>query len=295
MFSRSWLDPQAARGQSKPGPEKSKGPDPAVIKAATEFMKKVHESLYSRKSIQADIEQAVSIGAQQFEVTGHYASSGNKLRLEYNVKPDQGISGSLLEICDGKELWSLTKVADTQRVTHRDVEQIKAAVTSTKSVPEAVLTAELGLGGLTALLASLERTMIFDAMKEVSNDDGTRMVIEGRWKPEIAVRWQRTKDDLLPAFVPDTVRLWIDPQTQFPTRIVYIKRVIEKDKKINRPMVSLKFRNVQFDEPIDDQAFIFVPPPDIEPEDITGVFLERIKREEANGAAKAPVDPAAPK
>jgi len=287
------LGVQSARGQSdaKPAEKKSepKPADPAVVKAATDMMKKVHEALYARSSIKADIEQSVSIGVQQFRVSGHYLSSGSKLRLEYTIQPDQGVAGSLLEICDGKDLWSLMTVAETKRVTLRDVQQIKAAaVSGTRTTPDVILTAELGLGGLTALTASLQRTMIFDAMKEETSDDGPRTEIQGRWKPELLARWPRSKDDLLPPYVPDLVRIWVDPRTTFPTRIVYVKRVIEKDKKVYRPMVSLKFRNVEFDAPVDEQEFRFEPPPGVVPEDITRQFLDRMKKSAEEGTATKP-------
>ena len=275
---------QSAFGQAAAKPT----PDPAVAKAAADFMKKLHESLYARTAIKADVEQSVSIGTQQFQVSGHYLSSGGRLRLEYTIQADQGVAGSLLEICDGKELWSMVKIADSTRVTHRDVQQIKAAVASMRSAPDVVLTAELGLGGVTALLASLERTMIFDAMKEESTDEGPRMVVQGRWKPEVAARWPRNKEDLLPTYVPDLVRVWVDPQAMFPVRISYIKRVMEKDKKVYRPMVTLKFKNVEFDTPVNDQDFTFVLPPDIAPpEDITRQFLDRMKKSSDDAAAAA--------
>lgn len=287
---------RTARGQgdAKPATEKKepKPADPATIKAATDFIKKLHESLYTRNSIKADVEQTASIGTQQFQIDGHYLSSGQKLRLEYAIRPDQGVAGSLLEICDGKDLWSLTTVGKTQRVTHRDVQQIKAAVTANRNVPDVVLTAELGLGGLTALLASLERTMIFDAMKEESGEDGARTIIQGRWKPEIVQRWPRGKDDMLPAYIPDLVRIWVDSKAMFPTRIVYIKRVIEKEKKVYRPLVSLKFKNVEFDAPVNDDQFTFEPPEGVVPEDITRQFLDRMKKGAEADAAKPAADQA---
>ena len=286
------------QGESKPAAEKKvepKSADPATIKAATDFVKKVHESLQARSSIKAEIEQTASIGTQQFQVSGQYLSSGQKLRLEYTIRPDQGVAGSLLEVCDGKDLWSLITVAGTKRVTHRDVQLIKSAVTANRNVPDVVLTAELGLGGLTALLASLERTMIFDAMKEESIEDGSLTVVQGRWKPEILARWPRSKDDMLPAYIPDFVRIWINPQAMFPTRIVYIKRVVEKEKKVFRPLVSLKFKNVEFNVPVSDDQFTFDPPEGVVPEDITRQFLDRMKKGAEDGAAaKSTAEPAKP-
>lgn len=286
---------RTAQGQADARPDgnkkEPKAVDPAAAKGATEAFKKLHDALYSRTSIRADIEQSASIGAQQFQVSGHYLSSGQKLRLEYTIEPGQGVSGSLLEVCDGKDLWSLMTVGETKRVTHRDVQQIKSAVSANRNVPDVVLTAELGLGGLTALLASLERTMVFDAMKEESGDEGARTVIQGHWKPEIVARWPRTKDDLLPLYIPDLVRIWIDPQAMFPTRIVYIKRQIEKEKKVYRPLVSLKFTNVEFDAPVNDELFTFEPPEGVVPEDITRQFLDRMKKSAEAETAKPAPDP----
>jgi hypothetical protein len=114
------------------------------------------------------------MGNQQFFVTGQYVNSGQKLRLNYTIEPDQGVAGSLLEVCDGKELWSLIKVGDTTRVTHRDIQQIKAAVVTNKPTPEVLLTAELGLGGLTALMASLERNVACRRRSLTSHPRGER-------------------------------------------------------------------------------------------------------------------------
>ncbi len=283
--------------------------------AATAFVTKVHETLKSHPSVRADIEQTISIGGQPFRATGRYLTSGPKLRLEYLIKPSEGIDGALIEVCDGKELWSQVTLNGAKRVTHRDVQQIKAAVALTKSVPDAVLSAELGLGGLTALFASLERTMIFEAMKEGTGAGQTQTVVQGRWKPEVSSRWKRRPEDPLPAYIPDLVRIVVDSRTLFPERIIYLKKQSEKElaaqaaaplakdkpskdgivkegvvkddtekdatvrtKKGYRTIISLKFHNVELDATIDEQEFTYTPPEDVVPEDITRQYLDRITK-----------------
>ena len=241
-------------------------------------MAAVHAELRKHSSVKADVEHTVSIGNQQFRATGRYLNRGSKLRLEYVVKPDQGADGSLIEVCDGKVLWSLMTLGSTKRVTHRDVQQIKAAAASMKNVPDTVLTAELGLGGLTALFASLERTMTFDLMKPVEVEGRSRTVVQGQWKSSVSSRWKRKADDPLPVYIPDMVRIYVDSTTLFPERIVYLKKQTEKDKKSPRALVSFQFRNVELDTMIDDQEFTFVPPEDVVPEDITRQFLDRITK-----------------
>lgn len=313
--------PAVGQGDAKPAAEAkpakdSKASVSAEQAAATDFMAKVHDALKSHPSVRADIEQTVTIGSQPFRATGRYLTSGSKLRLEYLIKPNEGADGSLIEVCDGKQLWSQVTLNGVKRVTHRDVEQIKAAVASTKNISDAVITAELGLGGLTALLASLERTMIFEAMKEGTGEGQTQTVVQGQWKADVSSRWRRRPEDPLPAYIPDLVRVVVDSRTLFPERIIYLKKQTEKEKtekekteqasvtkdksakdapakdsptktkKGYRAIVSLTFQNVQLDASIDEQEFTFVPPEDVVPEDITRQYLDRIaKSNEAEAAA----------
>ncbi len=306
--------PAVGQGDAKPAAETKSAKDSKISLsadqvAATAFMAKVHDALKSHPSVRADIEQTVTIGSQPFRATGRYMTSGSKLRLEYLIKPNEGADGSLIEVCDGKQLWSQVMLNGVKRVTHRDVEQIKAAVASTKNISDAVVTAELGLGGLTALLASLERTMIFEAMKEGTGEGQSQTIVQGQWKPDVSSRWKRRPEDLLPAYIPDLVRIVVDSRTLFPERIIYLKKQTEKEKleqapatkdksakdtpakdsspkKSHRAIISLKFQNVQLDASIDEQEFIFVPPEDVVPEDITRQYLDRIaKSNEAEAAA----------
>ena len=255
--------------------------------AATAFVAKVHAELKKHSSVKADVEHIVSIGTQQFRATGRYLNSGSKLRLEYTVKPDQGADGALIEVCDGKQLWSLMTLGGTKRVTHRDVQQIKAAIASVKSVPDAELTAELGLGGLSGLFASLERTMTFDAMKQEEVEGHSSTVVQGQWKSTVASRWKRKADDPLPVYIPDMVRIIVDSATLFPERIVYLKKQTDKDKKGYRTLVSFQFKNVELDTMIDEQEFTFDPPQDVDPEDVTRQYLDRITKSQESVAAPA--------
>ncbi len=249
---------------------------------AADFLDRVRQELQTHQSVKADLSQNVSIGDQHFKVTGQYLSSGNsttgmKLKVNYLVVPDQGTEGEMLEVCDGKELWTvLTLPGSPKRVTHRNVLQIQKAAfaANQKGIPESTLNVELGLGGVTALLASLERTMVFDAMKQEEVDGHQTTIIQGRWKKEVAQRFPKGKDDSLPPFVPDLVRLYVDSQTLFPERLLYLKK--QPEKKALRPLVSLEFRNVELDGPVDEKEFKFEIPPDVVPEDVTKMYVDRI-------------------
>lgn len=181
----------------------------------------------------------------------------------------------MVEVCDGKELWTMMSFPGSKRVTHRNILQIqKAASTANqRNSPETSFNVELGLGGLTALLASLERTMVFDAMKQESTEGRNRTILQGHWKKEIAQRFPK-KNDALPVYVPDFVRLYVNVETLFPERIVYLKK--QPEKKTLKSLVSLDFQNVELDGPVDENAFVFEIPKDVIPEDITKVYLDRL-------------------
>ncbi len=261
--------------------------------AAAEFLERVRQELPKHRSIKADLLQSVSIGDQQFKVRGQYLSLANdsagsqpssdgnsainKLRLSYVVIPDQGVRGEMLEVCDGKELWTELTLPDSKRVTRRNIQQILAAAMAANhqgNVSQSSISIELGLGGLTALLASLEKSMTFHAIKEDQVDGRSRTIIQGRWKKEISARFPKEKDDMLPPFVPDLVWLYVDSQTLFPEKLLYLKK--QPQKKAFKSLVSLEFTNVEFDGPVDETEFVYNLPEGITPEEVTRQYVDRL-------------------
>jgi hypothetical protein len=194
----------------------------------------------------------------------------------------------MLEVCDGKELWTLLELPDSKRVTRRNIQQIQAAAVaaSKRDVAEATVNVELGLGGLVALFASLDRTMVFDAMKEEDAESHSQTIIQGRWKKEILSRYPKDKDDSLPVFIPDLVRIYVNTQTMFPEKLMYLKK--NAQKKTFRPLVSLEFHNIEFDVPVEDKDFLFQIPPDVVPEDITKQYLDRMTGNTSDSPAGKP-------
>jgi hypothetical protein len=206
-----------------------------------------------------------------FHLTGSYASAGLRTRLSFTVKLNSGATGSLLEICDGERLWSVTDIPKSKRVTRRDVRQILAAAEQARTQPDRALAADLALGGVPALLASLQRSMQFDGLKEESVDGRSLVIVQGRWNEE----WrQKLGGDQLPPHVPDLVRVYFASEALFPERIVYLKKA--DDKNYYRPLVDLQFRKVVLDAPLDDKLFEFTPPENVEPEDITRQYLDQL-------------------
>lgn len=269
---------------AQPADNKDDKTDAAAAEAGLAYLRKAHEALVQHTSIQANLVEQVAIGNRRFQIEGSYVGAGLKLRLEFKVQIAGGASGALLEVCDGDVLWSRMDLPDSRRVTRRDVRQILKAVTTSKSVPDGVLLAELGLGGLPALLSSLERTMTFTRLQEETIADRPLVVLHGAWKPEFAGRWPRDAAGQLPSYIPDEVRVFFDRETLFPARLLYLKR--EADGKGLDPLVSLEFRDVVLGGAVQEQLFLFVPPDDVAPQDITRQYLDQIQQ--ANAPASTP-------
>jgi hypothetical protein len=183
-----------------------------------------------------------------------------------------------------------TKKQDNVRITRRDVGKIRKAGLENPNVPERVLIVELGLGGLPALLASIEDNMQFSTVHEEQIDGQSVTVIEGTWTQASFERFGgKSANQRLPDHIPEKVRIYFDSATLFPRRILYLKQDLVRS--FFRPMLTLDFVNVALDGPIDEMAFHFEPPEGVIPNDITELYLKQL----AAGAPKfEPVEGAEP-
>lgn len=263
------------RGSRLLAAEEATAAEPADSEAKR-FVEQSHAALANRRSLQATLYQVVNINGQPLKLTGRYANAGLKLRLELATELPGGAKGSLLEVCDGNVLWSQLQLLDSRRVTRRDIRQILAAVSAGESRPEAILTAELGLGGLPGLLAGLQQQLEFESLERITESDREMVVIRARWKPDALAKLGLKPEQATPEYVPDLVRLWFDAETQVPVKIDYLKKAA--DKLPERAIVSLQFRDVVLDQAVDESLFLFVPPEDVVPEDITRSYVEQITR-----------------
>lgn len=246
---------------------------------ANALLERAREKLLTYSSIRAHITEKVEIGPKPFVISGSYLQGKDlKLRLEFQVqnqKKNGKPVGTLLEICDGQVLWTEHNIKGTSRVTRRDVQAIlQQAQLNPKSQPN-MLVAELGLGGLPGLLASIQKNMKLESLSERNVNGKTLTVLNGVWKDEFLAQWKGgdpTAPVQLPAYVPDGVRIYLDPQTLFPRRIVYLK----KNKETLESMVTLNFTKVSLNAPIEATEFAYEPPDGVFPVDITNQYLKQL-------------------
>jgi hypothetical protein len=151
----------------------------------------------------------------------------------------------------------------------------------------------MGLGGLPALIAAIEQNMKFDqALTEGTLRERPVAVIHGTWSDPMAQRLrgsqqqQQGAPSLLPVFVPDAVRIYVDRETGFPHRIMYLKKLVGRE--VHKPMVTLDFLEVVLNEPINNQDFDYQPPDGVTPIELTKSVVDRLTPPEAKGPTGTP-------
>ncbi|OYW15575.1 MAG: hypothetical protein B7Z55_14980 [Planctomycetales bacterium 12-60-4] len=232
-------------------------PEAASAARAQELIKQAHAQLLSRRSIRAELTEVATLTEPPLHMTGRYVSAGLKLRLEYQVQLAGGVTGSLTEVCDGERLWSLMQLPGSQRVTRRDVRQILVAAERAKTQPNRAAAVDLALGGLPALITSLQRSMSFEDVKDDQLDGQPVLLLTGRWTTELAKQLGGdAQSPRFPDHIPDACRLTLAADNLFPLRLSYFKR----QEKGLRMLLDLRFRNITLDGPVDENEFRFTPP-----------------------------------
>ena len=239
----------------------------------------------------SEIRETITIGGRAFHATGHYAQGTDlRLKLSFDVQVG-GTRGSFLQVCDGQTLWTRHAVGKTVNVTSRDVQKILKALKAQPAVggkkPDpTMITAILGLGGLEALLASLEESMTFDVRREQELIDEAGkpvryVVIEGTWKArnrQMLAEGSGDPSGRLPDYIPDRARVYIDQTTRFPHRILYLKR--HPERRSYRPLVTLVFHNVRRNDGslLSEDAFRYTARKNEFAQDVTDAFLRGLRQ-----------------
>jgi hypothetical protein len=295
-FLAALLPPEAesaAGGDKKPTP-------------ASE-LKRARERLLKATSVSATVVETITLFEKSFKAEGKYLQQVSprpnewNMRLELVVKVGEA-GGSLLEVCDGEVLWTRTELDFGRKseqgkrkettLTRRNVAEIMGAARRLGDPQqEAALIATFGLGGLPALLAALEQDMKFSAeMKEETLRDRPVVVVSGSWSDAFASRLRGTAGQgapsLLPAFVPDSVRLYIDRETGFPHRVQYLKKVAGRN--VARPMLTLDFLDVALNEPVNKNEFDYEPPERVPVIDQTKAFVDLLGGSDAKTSSGGP-------
>jgi len=264
---------------------------------AVGLIQQARNRLFERQFIQAEMSEVVTLGNYSFRSSGTYsAASGFRYRLEYQVELGD-LVGRFLEVCDGQVLHTRREISEAHpaltstlkpdvELSRRDIQRIRREAMRIKEttqgaeLAEALRAAEIGIGGLPAVLASLERSMIFSDVRSEAIDGTEYLVVQGHWRKD------RRKNLLtglgaagnqVAGFMPDLVRVYLAKETLFPEKFLYLKES-GKEQKTYRPMVAIEYRKVILDQPVPERMFVYVAPPGEEERDETAAYLEAMRQ-----------------
>jgi hypothetical protein len=304
-------DAPAAAAELLPAPE----PNPE----ATALLKSARERLSQWQSIQANVIQRIDVGDRRLKSTGRFvAGEFPRLRLEYEVSVGNTV-GRLLEVCDGQVLHVERRIEDISgpadekpasdkeeskdaskpfiEAMRRDVQRILRATGDAQGAAVSMHAGDLGLGGLTAMLASLDRTMVFDSIREEQHNGQNFRVIQGIWNPKSFAEIQARLGGMsqqMAMFLPERVRIYFEADSLFPVRILYLKLASNQgERRTYRPILSLEFHDVEFDAPIPADAFSYRVPAGVQQKDDTDDFIQLLKVSQGQGQAQ-PAPPEQP-
>ncbi|MEX1229326.1 MAG: hypothetical protein WEB58_03745 [Planctomycetaceae bacterium] len=283
--------PKSDAAEKEPKKSTKKSP------SANALLKQSRKDMNSLTSIRAQLDETISFGPKRFKAAGVYIQ-GTELRLKLEYQLKLGASqGELLEVCDGQVLWTQQTIDNDVQVTRRDVRQILETAKNLPRSDTMMLHTELGLGGLPALLASLEETMVFKLGDRETIEKREFTLLEGRWNKEYRTIWSGGSDDPnapLPPYVPDRVRIYMEHirhknrTVYFPTRVIYLKKT-DPEKSIYRPIVTLEFTKIVLDGKVAEDEFVYTPREGVTPVDLTQEYLQQLKlppRKSASASAE---------
>lgn len=228
----------------------------------------------------ADIHEDVHIGGRSFTAKGKYwKGTGRRFRLELNMVIGEGndaVKARMLQVCDGEVLMTEQVMGKRKRYTRRNVKQILAAAAAAAQVPTNQLVSEFGLGGMSGIIASLQRTMAFDTSKSIATSGKQAIQIEGSWNSQYTTHWinwrRQTGLKVLPAHVPTRVRVLVDSD-HYVRKIEYLRH--SPDGKSFSPLLSLTFRNIELNPKLDEKKlFQYVAEPGVYVDDTTSQYIQ---------------------
>jgi hypothetical protein len=278
--------------------------------AATKVVEEAIAKLASYSSIQTDLRESVVMGTRRFVATGKYTQgSDNQLRLTLEIQPIENTASvvtedkkkavrpkkkdsiqkpaSVTQISDGRMLWTEWKTDDVARVERRDLQEIAKAVEGDErwKSPEQLM-ADLGLGGVPALLTSLQKRMVFQGVRDQEVDGKPFVVVQGRWNEDQLKRFNaKDPDPILPPHMPEYVRVFFEKPTMFPRRIMFLKRHPVAQQRLARPMVTLDLTNVKLNGVVDPDLFRFSGDSK-DQNDTTEEFINALKQQPVQGGGQ---------
>lgn len=251
------------------------------------------------QSISARIVQEANLFDQHLVGSGIYleqrSGGGYLMRMELKIQlGDQ--SSSLVQVCDGRFLWTKRNVMGSEELSRIDIAKVAEGLRRAQETGRLGETGILpGLGGLPRVIRGLLATFNFTTVESVSRGGQPVWKLAGQWKAETlaqvlpeqkaAIEEGKPVDlSKLPRQLPDQVVVFLlAREAPFLFRIEYRratpKTAFGSDTAESKAMVTMELRDVDINVPIDHNRFTYSPG-DIEFEDRTDAFLQSLGEKE---------------
>jgi hypothetical protein len=265
------------------------------------WLASVAAALERQSHMTARIRQRVNLKGEEFAGIGAFWQRGvgrqRSTRLELQTHAGAATASFVQVLDQNRRLWTDRKNELRRSVTRVDVNQLRAKLLNLpigdsdgefSGVESKML---LARGGLTQLIAELQRQFYFEAAHATGPDAAMRVTLVGRWKQsELDSRWPNLNSAAptanWPEHLPFEVVLQVGRGDLFPYVIEY-RRVLAGRKAgatgrcPTALLVRFEFYDVRFDADIEDRRFTYTPIDDWE--EVTHEEFERLR---PGGAAK---------
>jgi len=235
-------------------------------------------SVEGQRSISARIRQRAELFGHQLLGSGRYLEVRQAavplIRLELKIQVAEQIT-SLVEVCDGRFLWTYRKVLDSESLDYVDAVRASEALERAGAGSGRVGSGPVpGLGGLSRLLRGLAAAFQFTSAQQGRVGDLAVWKIEGGWRPELLLKLlPKQKDRIqeqrpvdlsrLSEHLPDRVVLLFGQEDLFPYRIDYCRDALPKQSRGEPPaahtLVTIEFFEVACNVPIPAGQFVYNP------------------------------------
>ena len=172
-----------------------------------ELATRVLAMLERRPNIAARVRHRIRLGDEVLAGTGRYWQQGlgdeRRTRLEVQTLV-AGEAASLVQVFDGRKLWTDRRLPSGRSVTRLDPVRLQAAMAGTapmarqgrQTTATSLMATAATRGGLSGQLADLVQHFDFDRPQAVQLGDMPALALIGRWKPErLQELWTEPDDE----------------------------------------------------------------------------------------------------
>jgi hypothetical protein len=225
----------------------------------------------NQRYISAEISEEGELFGRPMAGVGHYFEMRNgpipMIHLDLTIRVDS-VSTSLMQVCNGTTFWTYRKLPFAETLSKLDaVRAITALEQAAGRMPPGAVMSSPGLGGLGRLMRGLNARFDFTSVQGDVEEGMPVWKLTGVWKAEVLARLLPDQKDAvakgrsydtsrLSARLPDGVVIFLRQHDYFPLRIDYCRGA---SKSAPRCLLSLKFKDVSFNGPIESSQFLFTP------------------------------------